>query len=371
MRKVNILFVVIFFSILLFIPAWSAVQPEREFIRSERRRAADFPALSFAGILNREVMDGVEDYARDQVVFRDGFRAWKAFALKDMLFMKENNGLYRVGDGIYRLEYPFNKEKTVRAAEKFSGIAKQYFPEADVYYSVIPDKNYFVAGENGYPEMDYESLFSAMRENMAGMSYIDITGMLETGDYYRTDLHWKQEEITDTADFLLEAMGKDVNGTEAEDYEECVKYDSYYGSYASQSGWRVKPDTIRCLTNPVIESAVVTDYEKKAKIPVYAREVLSEDAVSMDEYDVYLSGAKALLTLENPKNPDGGELVLFRDSFGSSIAPLLLRGYSKITMIDLRYVVMEYAARMVELPEQCDVLFLYNTQILNHSDSLR
>ena len=70
MRKVNILFVVIFFSILLFIPAWSAVQPEREFIRSERRRAADFPALSFAGILNREVMDGVEDYERDQVFCR-------------------------------------------------------------------------------------------------------------------------------------------------------------------------------------------------------------------------------------------------------------------------------------------------------------
>lgn len=367
-KKINIAVTVLFFAILLSGLAGVFFGRGQDRIRAERRRAAAFPAVSLSGILEREVMDGIEDYMRDHTVFRQEMRRWKADTLKNVLAMKENNGLYQVQDGIYSLEYPLNEDKVVRAAEKFSGIVRDYFPAADVYYAVIPDKNYFTARKNGYPAMDYERLFSLMHENMTEASYIEIEKLLSAGDYYRTDLHWKQEEITDVADLLLASM---TGSVDAQGYDVCAEYSVYYGSYAAQSGWKVEPDTIVCLTSPVIEGASVTDYEKNVQIPVYAVEFLSEETQSMDAYDVYLSGAKALLQLENTKNADGGELVLFRDSFGSSIAPLLLRGYSKITMIDLRYVTMEYASRILKLPQQCDVLFLYNTQLLNHSDSMR
>ena len=51
--------------------------------------------------------------------------------------------------------------------------------------------------------------------------------------------------------------------------------------------------------------------------------VYSENT-SADKYDIYLSGATPLITIENPNAHTKKELLLFRDSFGSSIAPLLI-----------------------------------------------
>ena len=39
----------------------------------------------------------------------------------------------------------------------------------------------------------------------------------------------------------------------------------------------------------------------------------------------------SLLTVDNPNARTDRELVIFRDSFGSSLAPLLLEGYSRVT----------------------------------------
>ena len=40
----------------------------------------------------------------------------------------------------------------------------------NVYYSVVPDKNYFIAEKNGYPSMDYDKLLSLMKENIRRFS---------------------------------------------------------------------------------------------------------------------------------------------------------------------------------------------------------
>ena len=48
----------------------------------------------------------------------------------------------------------------------------------NVYLSVIPDKNYFLAAENGYPAMDYEKFFALMRQTDEFADYIDLTSTL-------------------------------------------------------------------------------------------------------------------------------------------------------------------------------------------------
>ena len=45
-----------------------------------------------------------------------------------------------------------------------------------------------------------------------------------------------------------------------------------------------------------------------------------------DPYEIFLSGPRSLITIENPNCKSDNELVIFRDSFGSSIAPLLSEG---------------------------------------------
>ena len=89
-----------------------------------------------------------------------------------------------------------------------------------------------------------------------------------------------------------------------------------------------------------------------------------------DPYSVFLSGSKSLLTITNPSADTDRELVIFRDSFASSLAPLLTSAYAKITLVDIRYVQPERLGRWLTFDSQ-DVLFLYSVSVLNHSETLK
>ena len=83
-----------------------------------------------------------------------------------------------------------------------------------------------------------------------------------------------------------------------------------------------------------------------------------------------MSGSKSILTIENPEAETDRELILFRDSFGSSLAPLLAEGYAKITLVDIRYMQLERLEHFISFHGQ-DVLFLYSTSVLNNSEVIK
>ena len=114
------------------------------------------------------------------------------------------------------------------------------------------------------------------------------------------------------------------------------------------------------------DKKLIYDYETKSEMPLYVTDKIS----GLDPYDIYLGGPKALLKLHVPNSTSGKELVLFRDSFGSSIAPLLLDDYDTIYLVDLRYTTVDTAMALITPSEDCDVLFLYSMNVLN-SGSLR
>ena len=60
---------------------------------------------------------------------------------------------------------------------------------------------------------------------------------------------------------------------------------------------------------------------------------------------------------------------MFRDSFGSSLAPLLTSGYRRITLVDTRYLSPAFLGRFIDF-DGADILFLYSTSVLNNSESL-
>ena len=99
-----------------------------------------------------------------------------------------------------------------------------------------------------------------------------------------------------------------------------------------------------------------------------------EKLTGRDPYDFYLGGAAALITVENPaaaqRAEEAGEapreLILFRDSFGSSIAPLFLADYAKVTLVDIRYMQSAMLDQFIEFDGQ-DVLFLYGASMINDS----
>ena len=338
--------------------------PDRTDSLSERRKLAQRPALRASAVADGTYMTAFEKYSLDQFPLRDSFRRLKAAVLLDMLREKDNNGIYLADGYAAKLEYPLDESSVLHAAERFRTIYETYLSGTDarIYEAVIPDKGAFLAAQNGYPSLDYSAFSALLQKNMPYAEAIDLMPVLSLNSYYRTDLHWRQEAIVPVASQLAEAMGVKLS----EKYDTVTADTPFYGVYCGQSALPLAPDTLRYLTSETLLGCTVYDYETDSTGPVYDLPALEGE----DPYSVFLSGSKSLLTITNPSADTDRELVIFRDSFASSLAPLLTSAYAKITLVDIRYVQPERLGRWLTFDSQ-DVLFLYSVSVLNHSETLK
>lgn len=349
-----------FAAVLFGLSLTGVFQPDRDISTAERRKLAQAPDFSVQTLLSGKYADGLETYLLDQFPQRDRFRTLKAAWQFDVYRQKDNNGIYIAGGNVCKLDETLKPEQVQAMADKTNSVYERYLQGMNVHFAVIPDKNYFAAAQNGYPAMDYAELDRLLREALS--PDILYHGMapckdLTLDDYYRTDLHWRQERLQSVVGSLAEAM--DFAPPDWSAYTQ-TEHSPFYGAYCGQSALNVGYDTLVTLENAATDASVVTGAEFTGEKAVYDE----ADLTALDGYDLYLGGANAILTVENPTGTTGRELILFRDSFGSSLAPLLLSGYDKITLIDLRYVSPDLLPQFVEFSGQ-DVLFLYNTGIIN------
>lgn len=368
MKKIKTLLQAAIFLTTLTIPALlTNLLPDQSISQTERRPLAEFPSWTIKSFLDKSYMTALENALLDHFPARDIFRTVKAEAETSLLGKQDADGYYRTSEGIFQIQNNYSRKHIRHAAKAFETIAQEYFPESDCYYAVIPDKSFY-RKENTYPSLDQEDIQSILKENMPSITPICLEDQLSIEDYYRTDLHWRQECLPDVADFLLASMGITGNGTgNGKQFELKDATDNFYGAYAAASAFRTEPDTIRYYEDSRIASMQVYDYEKKEYVSVYAPERLGET----DDYDFFLWGARALLTIENAQSETDRKLLIFRDSFAGSLAPLLAESYKTTTLVDLRYVSVSYAMELLSDTSYEDVLFLYSADSLNNSDSLR
>ncbi len=359
----NKVIVFLFVGVLLTLMVLQVFSPSREISESERRRLAQFPKPTVENVFDATFMRDFDKYSVDQFPFRETFRALKARMELNVFQKMDNNGLYLVGDQIAKMEYPLDEKSVLRFAEKGTAVYDLYLQGMPVYYSIIPDKGYYLASQSGHLAMDYEKMDEILAENLnSNMTNIPLYNALMPSDYYHTDTHWKQDKLG----AVLETLGASMGFTPFYDLEVDSRYAPFYGVYYGQSALNPPPDVIVTLTNDVIKSAVVDNFETRDK-PNRVTTVYDETKLDgMDAYELFLSGATPLIeiTAENPVTDR--ELIVFRDSFASSLAPLLLSGYRKITLVDLRYMPTSMVGDLVTFDKQ-DVLFLVSTLLVNAS----
>ena len=338
--------------------------PRAEFSAGERRKLAQLPTFTVQRFLNGKYASEFESFALDQFPLRESWRTLKALFSREIYRRPDNNGIYLEKGYAAQLEYPLSTDSIDHAAQRFGDLYQQYLEgtAGNVYLSIVPDKGYFLAEENGYPAMDYAALVARLREGMPYAQYIDIFPTLSLGDYYKTDTHWRQEALADTAAALASGMGT----TLADTYTAVSVEVPFYGVYRGQSALPLPADSLQYITNETIEGCTVYDGENGKDIPVYNL----EKAAGRDPYEMYLSGSLSLITVTNPNSDSGKKLILFRDSFGSSIAPYLFEAYDSVTLVDPRYMVPDYLGRFVDF-EDSDVLFLFSTLVLNNSETIK
>jgi hypothetical protein len=327
---------------------------------AERRPLAQFPAeITWENILNKKVMVEFEDYVVDQFPLREFFRGLKANFVLNVLGLNENNGL-AVEDGyIAKIEGEFNPDLLDYSIGRLEHIYNKYLANngGDKFISVVPDKNYFFEQEYGYIGPDYDALAALIQERLPGMTYVDIFDALSLEDYYRTDTHWSQDQLDEVVNVLAEAMG--ISDRLSGRYEK-NELEGFKGVYYGQSALNPKPDTLVYLTNDILDDCTVYDYETRKTYGIYNFEAFN----GKDGYDFFLSGTRALLRIDNPNATTDEELIIFRDSFGSSLSPLLVEGYKSIYIVDIRYVMPDMLGMMIDF-EGKDVLMMYSALVLN------
>lgn len=354
-KILTILFCIFIFGFMII----NLITKNQELSYSERRRLATLPEITITNIFNGKITNSLETYLTDHFVFRDTFRSIKTVFNLKIFNKKDTNNLYYENNHIFKIEYPLKEDKVTNFINKINKLYETHFQNNNVYLSIIPDKNYY--SKNDYLTLDYNKLITDVSTNINdNIKYIDITNSLTLNDYYRTDIHWKQENLQN----VVNALSKEMFFNTMNDYKE-NEYNDFYGTYYGQLGLKVEPDKLIYLTNDIINNSSIVDMDSKTTT-VYELDSLGK----MDSYDVFLSGATPLVEITSNNTTSEKELIIFRDSFTSSLAPLLLDGYKKITLIDLRYINSSLLTNYLTINNQ-DILFLYNTTIINNSDMLK
>lgn len=356
----NVVVTISFLFVIIIILITNLLKEDIEVSLAERRKLQQFPKLSSNELFKGSFFEKFEKYTMDQFVQREAFRSLKTNIEMKVLKKQDSNNIYEYDGKLIEQIYPLNEKSVTNMTKKMNEIEQRYLNETNkVYYTIVPDKNYFI--NSNHLKLDYQKLQDMMADNLEWAEYIPIFDCLDLSCYYRTDSHWKQERLQTVVDRIASNINLKLEGQ----YEE-KKIVDFKGVYTGQFPIEIESDEIRILTNEMIEDCTVYNHETDKKTKIYDIGKIK----SPDKYDIYLSGATPLLTIENSKAKHNKELVVFRDSYGSSLIPLLVEGYSKITVVDTRYISPKILGEYVEFQNK-DVIFIYSTLLINNSTSLK
>lgn len=351
----NIVLSIIFITFLFTFMIVNIMKKDDDISYSERRKLQKMPKITYDLVINGTYFSKLDKYTTDQFIWRDNFRKIKIDI--DLLTKNNYNKLYLYKDYIIEETYPLNKESILNVTNKINNIKRTYLNETNnIYYSIVPDKNYFVNDDN--LKLDYDELKNIMNSNL-DIKYIDIFNELSLEDYYKTDTHWREERLFKVVNKLSKEMNFNIDNNYS-----FKRISDFNGTYSSRIVKEDIKDEIYILDN--VNDINVYNYETNGYEKVYDLIKLN----SLDKYNVYLSGSVSLLKIESMSTSSNKELIVFRDSYGSSLIPLMMNGYKSITVVDTRYISPSILSNYIDFNNK-DILFLYSTLLINDSFTLK
>ena len=331
---------------------------------SERRVRERRPNMSFDAIVSGDFMAGFEDYAADRFPFREGFRLVHAATVFGPFLQTDKDGVYFDSHGIGSFR-AVDADSVKLMADKIMAVADG-LEGLNFFYAFIPDKSIYA--DRAMPGFDHNLVEELLRDRLCpeSFTFISLVEALSANSFYRTDLHWCQLHTQATVNALGEAMGFEFGlGQRRQFSRQFAGW--FWGGYAGQLALPVRAERLYFLENPYIRAFYMNmgtrEFEEG---PVYDLNLFH----GIDPYDIFLRGAQPLIVLENENATSDRALYIFRDSFASSLAPILASIYSRVTLIDFRFIDLRAVHMLVDFTAGADVLFLYSSGILNNADML-
>ena len=373
MKKVRIIIIIVFIVFFVLISGASLIIKDREFSPNENRYLAETPELSWDNILSGKFQDGLEDYLRDQVCFRDGWITVKT-GIQKACGDTDIGGAYVGKDG-----YDFEKitpedvdekqvDRNIKAVEDYFMTASETIDKQKLSFLLVPTSGLVM--QEKLPKnarlFDQAKYIDQVQKAMKDYNFVDVRDTLmdhnEEYIYYKTDHHW-----TSAGACLAYEVWSEHTGGEAETEDGLVKNvvsDKFRGSLYSKildadsaydEIWTYglqKDDAFGS------KDCTVTIDEKQQLDSIYDDEKLQEK----DKYAYFLGGNYGQVHIQNQKaasKAKGKNILIIKDSFANSFVPFVTQDYENIYMVDLRYYNGDVKAYLQE-HEITDVLVLYN-----------
>jgi len=357
-------------------------------IDSENRPANSLPEVNISNIASGRLMDKFEDWASDSFPMRETLRTVRADTVFHIFMQSDKSGLFFGDTGADKI-IPIDESAYIKSAKHINSAYDMLFHDMNSYFTVVPDKSMYCGHYTpGYdPNKSAEIL---KRELNSEIQFFDISGVLNADMFYKTDLHWDQLALEP----LLERLGEEISGGKWTPPDN-VQYFSaglFTGAYSGQLALRTAPDEVKTVSLPAEITAAY--YVQTAdgewgfiNGPIYDygyddgydyRRLYGVSGthgfLSSEQYSLFLCGSpQPLIVLNNAANSGSGKnLYIVRDSFASSLAPLiaLTSDYETVTLIDFRGITTGQLRLAIELVPGSDVLFLLSSQILNAPSTL-
>lgn len=353
---------IVFLFIIYTVFVMNLINPETDYSKSEKRQLYRIGGVSF----DRSVSDSLELVAKDQFFARDGARALARAFSSALLLKDEVNGYTKKDGSISRIYFPPSEKGVESASLYLEKIYSEYLEKsgADIYFSLIPSKSSYA----GLPCNEKKGYTDPLCKGLRNSVYVDLYGSLSSECYYATDIHWRCERIIPVAKKLCEAMDAP---SEALSEVTALYVGDFFGTLSSQSLLKTDSDQLFILSSDMLNSLSVKYADRIGS--VYDTDLF---LCADDKYDVFMRGevldknsGNNIITIENEKSNSGKTLVIFRDSFARSLAPLLMEGYERALLIDVRTplaLVMrgEIKALLDSVDSSYDVLFLLSVDML-------
>jgi len=338
----------------------SVILPKRTFSETENRYLKKFPEFSMDALLHKGWTTEFEEYVTDHFAFRDPWIGLKAVT-EYTLGKRENNGNYLGKNGYLLQDYASPKQDAlIRSIGHINRFAQN--ASVPVYTAIVPGSIY--VNRDKLPPFSLESDQSVDLETIKNTlvpeaNYIDLLPtMLEHREeelYYRTDHHWTSLGAYYAYEEIMSQMGQQAFAQE--DFDRPILSENFYGTLQAAAGtWWIEPDTITGYAPKTENEVSVEIYEGEELEKTLDGYWAMDRLQTRDQYSTFLDGNHARVVIKTG-NP-GKKLLLIKDSFGHSLAPILSANYSQIDMVDLRYYKVDYEKYMQENQiDECLILY--------------
>ena len=377
------LMIALFTIVLLAVPIATIVLPKQESSENENRTLASFPQLvnkdklenaeSFADVVasvrwsyitqrkRASYMDDIETYFSDHVAGRESW-VIASNTLERLSGKQEINGVYTADDKMILTFKDYDKSDVQKSLDALSGFAER-MGDTPVYFMLAPTAQEMntavMPSYGGY--LSEKAFIDECYKNTSGVTTIDclsyLSGHKDEYIFYRTDHHWTSLGAYYAYCAAAKSLGYSAYGLNSFNIETASS--SFRGTLFSKTlDNSVTPDSIDFyhLTSgdPAVKMEVndgenITEYDD-----LYVRSYLD----TKDKYAAFTGTNMPLIDITTDVD-NGKSLLLIKDSYAHSLVPFLSKHYSRITMVDMRYINAGLDL-MVDLDSYSQVLVTYN-----------